>query len=122
MIRMNAVDVVQPDVLYNARITRSWRVAQMARLAGKLVVPHSANRSMVTLLTLHPFAAMPNAGPMMEWSIKSGDMNKQATELLGPNPFVKDGRVQFEADSGGGVKINPEWLKAASYQVSERKA
>ena len=82
MIRMNAVDIVQPDVLYNGGITRSWRVAQMARHAGKTVVPHSANHSMVTLFTLHLFAALPNAGPMMEWSIEPGGMNKQAAELL----------------------------------------
>ena len=111
MIRMNAVDIVQPDVLYHGGITRSWRVAKMARLAGKTVVPHSANHSMVTLFTLHLFAAMPNAGPMMEWSIEPGGMNKQATGLFGPNPFVKDGRAHFEAGPGWGVKINPEWLK-----------
>jgi L-alanine-DL-glutamate epimerase-like enolase superfamily enzyme len=122
MIRMNAVDIAQPDVLYLGGITRSWRVAQMARLAGKPVVPHSANHSLVTLFTLHLFAALPNAGPMMEWSIEAGGMNKQATELFGPNPFVKDGQAQFEAGPGWGLKINPEWLKTATYQKSERKA
>jgi L-alanine-DL-glutamate epimerase-like enolase superfamily enzyme len=94
----------------------------MARLAGKPVVPHSANHSLVTLFTLHLFAALPNAGPMMEWSIEAGGMNKQATELFGPNPFVKDGQAQFEAGPGWGLKINPEWLKTATYQKSERKA
>lgn len=121
MIRMNAVDIVQPDVLYLGGITRAWRVGLMARLAGKTVVPHSANHSLVTLCTLHLFAAMPNAGPMMEWSIEPGGMNKQAAELFGPNPFVKDGRAHFEASPGWGVKINPEWLKAAKYEKSERK-
>jgi L-alanine-DL-glutamate epimerase-like enolase superfamily enzyme len=122
MIRMNAVDILQPDVLYLGGITRAWRVGLLARLAGKPVVPHSANHSMVTLFTLHLFAAMPNAGPMMEWSIESADINKQAKELFGPNPFVKDGQAHFEAGPGWGVKINPEWLKAATYQKSEFKA
>jgi len=122
MIRMNAVDIVQPDVLYLGGITRSWRVAQMARLAGKPVVPHSANHSLVTLFTLHLFAALPNAGPFMEWSIETADVNKQAARLFGPNPVVKDGRAHFEAGPGWGVKINPEWLKSATYQKSERTA
>jgi L-alanine-DL-glutamate epimerase-like enolase superfamily enzyme len=100
----------------------SWRVAQMAQRAGKLVVPHSANHSMVTLFTLHLFAALPNAGPFMEWRIEPGDINQQAKELFGPNPFVKDGKVHFAAGPGWGVKINLEWLKAATYQKSELKA
>jgi len=122
MIRMNAVDVVQPDVLYNGGITRSWRVAQMAQLAGKTVVPHSANHSMVTLFTLHLFAALPNPGPMMEWSIEPSAINKEAAGLFGPNPFVKDGMAHFESGPGWGVKINQDWLKSATYQKSERKA
>ena len=122
MIRMNAVDIVQPDVLYNGGITRSWRVAQMARLAGKTVVPHSANHSMVTLFTLHLFAALPNAGQFMEWSIEPGGINKEAAGLFSPNPYVKDGMVHFEAGPGWGAKINQDWLKSATYQKSERKA
>jgi len=122
MIRMNAVDIVQPDVLYLGGITRAWRVELLARQAGKTVVPHSANHSMVTLFTLHLFAALPNAGPMMEWSIEPGGINQQAVRLFGPNPFVKDGRAHFEVGPGWGVKINPKWLKAATYQKSEHKA
>ena len=30
--------------------------------------------------------------------------------------------MHFEAGPGWGVKMNPEWLKAATYQKSERKA
>lgn len=119
MIAMNAVDIVQPDVLYNGGITRSWRVAQMARAAGKQVVPHSANHSLVTLFTLHLVAAIPNAGPHLEWSIEPGGMNSQAANLFSQNPFVKDGNAHFEAGPGWGVRINPEWLKSATYQKSE---
>jgi len=121
MIALNAVDIVQPDVLYLGGITRAWRVAQMARPAGKLVVPHSANHSLVTLFTLHLLAAIPNAGPHMEWSIEGG-MNLQAADLFSPNPFVKDGKAHFAAGPGWGVKINPEWLKSTTYQKSENKA
>jgi L-alanine-DL-glutamate epimerase-like enolase superfamily enzyme len=61
MIRMNAVDICQPDICYIGGITRAWRVAQMARKAGKLVVPHSSHHSLVTLFSLHFMAAIPNA-------------------------------------------------------------
>jgi L-alanine-DL-glutamate epimerase-like enolase superfamily enzyme len=122
MIRMNAVDIVQPDVLYLGGITRAWRVGLLAGLAGKPVVPHSANHSMVTLFTLHLLAATPNAGPMMEWSIEDTGMNQQAAGLFSPSPFVKDGQAHFEPGPGWGVKINPEWLKNAAYQKSESQA
>lgn len=121
MIRMDAVDIVQSDVLYVGGLTRAWRVGLLARQAGKAVVPHSANHSLVTLFTLHLLAATPNAGPMMEWSIEAGGVNQQATRLFGPQPFVKDGRAHFEGGPGWGIRINPEWLKAATYQKSERK-
>ena len=121
MIRMNAVDIVQPDVLYVGGITRAWRVAQMARAAGKPVVPHTANHSLVMLFTLHLCSAIPNLGPFVEWSIERGGLDTRAAEIFSPLPFIKDGRAHCEAGPGWGIKINPAWLKSATYQKSERK-
>jgi len=122
MVRMNAVDIAQPDVLYLGGITRAWRVGLLAKLAGKPVVPHSANHSLVTLFTLHLVAAMPNAGPMVEWSIEPAGVNDQASGVFGPNPFIRDGMAHFAAGPGWGVTINQAWLKSATYQKSAYKA
>jgi len=121
MIRMNAVDIAQPDVLYVGGITRAWRVAQMARAAGKPVVPHTANHSLVMLFTLHLCSAIPNLGPFVEWSIENGGLDARAAEVFSPQPFIKDGRAHCEAGPGWGVKINPDWLKSATHQKSDRK-
>jgi L-alanine-DL-glutamate epimerase-like enolase superfamily enzyme len=118
MIRMNAVDIAQPDICYVGGMTRAWRVANMARKAGKLVVPHSANLSLVTVFTLHFMAAVPNAGPVVEFTIE-GDMNKGGT-MYSPELVVQDGKVQVPNGPGWGVRINPDWLAKANYLKSER--
>ena len=80
MIRMNAVDILQPDLCYIGGFTRAWRVAKMGQQAGKLVVPHSSHLSLVTLFSLHFMAAIPNAGPFVEFTIE-GDANEGETIL-----------------------------------------
>jgi L-alanine-DL-glutamate epimerase-like enolase superfamily enzyme len=121
LIRLNAVDVAQPDLCYLGGLTRGLRVARLAALAGKPVVPHSANLSLVTLFTLHLLAAIPNAGPYVEFTLESQDaVNRQARDVFSPALEVKDGRVEIPAGPGWGVKINPDWLKSADYQKTER--
>ncbi len=117
MIRMNAVDVLQPDLCYIGGWTRAWRVALLGQQAGKRVVPHSSHLSLVTLFAMHFMAAIANPGPFLEFTIE-GDINR--TEgLYSPSLEVNDGRVEIPADPGWGVRINPQWLEKASYQKSE---
>lgn len=117
MIRMNAVDILQPDLCYVGGWTRAWRVALMGRKAGKPVVPHSSHLSLVTLFSMHFMAAIPNPGPFLEFTIE-GDINR--TEgLYSPSLVVKDGQVEIPAGPGWGVRINPQWLEKASYRKSE---
>jgi L-alanine-DL-glutamate epimerase-like enolase superfamily enzyme len=119
MIRMNAVDILQPDLCYVGGFTRAWRVAKMGQKAGKLVVPHSSHLSLITLFSLHFMAAIPNAGPFVEFTIE-GDASKGET-LYSPALEVKDGKVKIPDGPGWGVKINPAWLEKASYQKSEQQ-
>ncbi len=118
MIRMNAVDILQPDLCYVGGLTRAWRVAQMAQQANKRVVPHSANLSMVTLFALHFMAAIPNAGPFVEFTIEGG-MERERGGLYSPKLEVKDGKVKLPDGPGWGVTIHPDWLAAAVYHHSE---
>lgn len=118
MIRMNAVDILQPDLCYVGGFTRAWRVAKMGQKAGKRVVPHSSHLALITLFSLHFMAAIPNAGPFVEFTIE-GDGNKNE-ELYSPSLEVRDGKVKIPDGPGWGVKINPAWLEKASYLKSER--
>ncbi len=73
MLEMGAVDIAQPDICYAGGISRAWRIARMAEAEGVPVTPHSANRSMVTLFTMHFLAALPNRGKYLELSIEGPD-------------------------------------------------
>lgn len=118
LIRMDAVDIVQPDLCYIGGFTRAWRVAMMAQEANKQVVPHSANLSMVTLFALHFMAAIPNAGPFVEFSIEGWNGPPKPT-LYSPVLQVTDGKVKIPDGPGWGVAILPDWLASADYQVSQ---
>jgi L-alanine-DL-glutamate epimerase-like enolase superfamily enzyme len=120
MIRMGAVDIVQPDLCYIGGFTRAWRVAEMARQADRIVVPHSSHLSLITLFSLHFMAAIANAGPFVEYTIE-GDLNVSEA-LYHPSLTVRDGRVKIPDGPGWGVTINPQWLDQASYLKSERPA
>ncbi len=116
MIRMRAVDIVQPDICYIGGLTRALRVAAMAAKANMPCVPHSANLAMVTVFTLHMLGAIPNAGPHVEFSIEPTGWTKG---LYYPELQVRDGLVAIPDSPGWGVTVNPKWLSAAKRQISE---
>ncbi len=116
MIDLHAVDIVQPDLLYLGGIVRSLRVAAMASLKNLPCVPHSANLALVTLFTLHFFAAIPNAGAHVEFSIEDSPWTD---DLFEPAMKVEDGKVAVPEGPGWGVKINPRWLAQAERQTSQ---
>jgi L-alanine-DL-glutamate epimerase-like enolase superfamily enzyme len=116
MIAMPAVDIVQPDVCYLGGLLRTLRVARMAEAAGIPCVPHSANLAMVTVFTLHLLAAIPNAGPFLEYSIESTPWTEG---LFEPALDVVHGDVPMSAEPGWGVRVSPVWLETAKVQRSE---
>lgn len=116
MIKMPAVDIVQPDILYLGGLTRALRVAAMAHDAQMPCVPHSANLAMVTLFTLHMLAIIPNPGRHIEFAIEPWPWQ---FGIFSPELKVKDGLVNFPSDPGWGVTINQNWLKKANRQISQ---
>ena len=121
MIEMRAVDIVQPDILYVGGIARALRVARMAAEAGLPVTPHSANLSMVTLLTMHYLGAIPNAGKYLELSIEEADYYPWQYGLFRSDPYkVEAGHVTIPSEPGWGVEIEPEWLARSRYQISSK--
>jgi L-alanine-DL-glutamate epimerase-like enolase superfamily enzyme len=119
MIKIRAVDVVQPDIMYLGGLTRTLRVTRMAADAALACTPHSANLSLVTIATLHLLAALPNAGPYLELSIEGVDYYPWQSDLFLGNPFaVTAGTVAVPEGPGWGVEINPNWLEKATYKKS----
>ena len=121
MIDMRAVNVVQPDVCYLGGITRTLKVAEMARQAELPCTPHSANLSLVTVFTLHLMGALENAGPYVEFSIEGTDYYPWQEGIYDPALVVKDGKVQIPDGPGWGVEINPDFLEKSQYQISTLK-
>ncbi|MHB8974177.1 MAG: mandelate racemase/muconate lactonizing enzyme family protein [Pirellulaceae bacterium] len=119
MIGTNTVDILQPDLCYIGGFTRAWRVAKMGQQAGKLVVPHSSHLSLITLFSLHFMAAIPNAGPFVEFTIES-DANPGEV-FFSPSLEVIDGKVKIPDTPGWGVTINPGWMEKAAYLKSEKE-
>lgn len=118
MIEMRAVDVIQPDICYLGGLTRTLRVAAMARHAGLPVTPHSANLSMVTVFTLHMMGAIEGAGPYVEFSIEGADYYPWQDGLFEPALVARDGKVAIPDEPGWGVEISRAWLDRAAYQAS----
>ncbi|UCH73375.1 MAG: mandelate racemase/muconate lactonizing enzyme family protein [Rhodospirillales bacterium] len=120
IVDMRVVDVVQPDICYLGGLTRTIRVARMADAAGLPCTPHSANLSMVTLFTMHLLGAISNAGPYLEFSIEGPDYYPWQEGLFLGHPYrIDGGKATIPEAPGWGVELNPEWLGAAQYQISE---
>lgn len=115
MLRLNAVDIVQPDLCYIGGLTRALQVARWAADANKLCVPHSANLSWVTVFALHLCGAIPNA-KHVEFGIEPNTWTKN---VFAPALTVRAGRVAIPADPGWGVRLTDTWLRAAKRQVSD---
>ena len=123
IIRDRVVDIVQPDILYLGGMARSMRLASMAAAAGMPVTPHAANRSMVTVFTMHYLAAIPNAGKYLELSIEGEDYYPWEQGLFLTDPYrVEDGHVRISDAPGWGLEISPDWLENATYQASRLDA
>jgi L-alanine-DL-glutamate epimerase-like enolase superfamily enzyme len=117
---LRAVDVVQPDVCYMGGLVRTLEVARMAGEAGLPCTPHSANLTMVTLFTMHMLGAIANAGKYLEFSIEGADYYPWQEGLFVRSPYdVIDGHVTIPSEPGWGVDIDPAWLSAATYRMSE---
>ena len=116
IIWMHAVDIAQPDICYIGGVSRIMRVCRWAAQAGMPVVPHSANRSLVTVFTMHVLGAIPNAGPHFEFSIEDTPWTE---DLYTPALEVRDGEIPIPDGPGWGVEVNQRWLEGSERQVSE---
>ena len=116
MIRLRAVDIVQPDIGYIGGLSRARKVAELAEMAGMPCTPHCANQSLLRVFTLHLAAAMPACYQYQEWSIE--DDQTWADEIYAPLLQVTNGVVAVSERPGWGVEILPAYLKRAERRVS----
>lgn len=119
-IEHQAVDILQPDILYLGGICRTLQVCRMGERVGLPITPHAANLGLVTLCTMHLLRAIPNAGKYLEFSIEGPDYYPWQAGLFRNDPYrIVDGHATVTDAPGWGVEINPDWLARARHRVSQ---
>ena len=71
---------------------------------------------------MHLLRALPNAGKYLEYSIE-GLTGRQldGDQLFVERPYdVVDGKVEVTNAPGWGIEVNPTFLQATTYAVTER--
>lgn len=105
MIKNKAVDIIQPDLMYNGGIIRSLRVAKMAEEAGLLVAPHNPKIGSEAAPLIHFISILENIGPYHEYKISDE---------------VKNGAVKVPERPGLGVEIDKSKIEEATVVLSSK--
>jgi len=114
ILAQSAVDVVQPDICDGGGFSAARHVAELAAQSGRKVMPHSSDRSLCLVFTLHLMAALCNAGDFVEYSIED---EPWTDALFDPAPAVVDGSLRVPDGPGWGVEIRESWLARAERNV-----
>ncbi|MBI1171427.1 mandelate racemase/muconate lactonizing enzyme family protein [bacterium] len=118
-IEHQAVDILQPDVMYLGGISRTLEVCRMGLKAGLPITPHAANLSLVTMCTMHLLKAIPNPGKYLEFSIEGLDYYPWQDGLFLGDPYrIENGHAIVPDSPGWGVEIDPAFLAKATWQES----
>ena len=103
LITRQAVDIVQPDVIWSGGITECRKIAAFAQAYGLPVIPHVFSSAVSSIANMHFIASLAN-GSWLEW-----DQNPNAlrTDLF-EEPLMLDARgcVRLPERPGLGVKLN----------------
>lgn len=115
LIANNACDIVQPDQLYFGGMIRSMRVARMAAVFGKTILPHITQYGLGYLYMLHLVSACPNASKYQEFdTFSTRDANGNQIPIIykSGDPIISyDGVLKVPTGSGLGITIDPGYIK-----------
>lgn len=107
MLQQRAVDILQPDLVYNGGFIRTWRVTQAAGAAGIPIAIHNARLGVDPVYLLH-FASCVSTNAQ-EYNARPHKPEKWFT----PNLEVKKGVLQVPKNPGLGIDIDPNLLRKA---------
>ncbi len=106
-IERGRVDVLQPDVNRAGGLTEMARIAQLAEMAGVLVVPHGWKTGITAAAARHFQAATPNV-PFVEHLSPELFDSPLRRELVSPEPAVADGTIDLPTAPGLGIELNAD--------------
>jgi D-arabinonate dehydratase len=110
LIRVGAVDIVQPDASRCGGISEVVKTARLARTAGLRFAPHSWCDPVAVISNAHVVASHDN-GITVEID-QTG--NRFIEELLGHPLTVKDGMLELGDKPGLGIELDPAAIKEFS--------
>ncbi len=120
-IEHGRVDVLQPDVNRAGGLTEMARIAQLAELAGVLVVPHGWKTGITAAAARHLQAAMPNI-PFVEHLSPDLFDSPLRRELVSPEPTVVDGGIELPTAPGLGIKLGAEAVERYRTDTASRSS
>lgn len=103
-------DVINPDVIKAGGITEVKRIADLAQVFFKQVVPHNTKPTLGTAAALHLMSAIPNAGPLLEYvELDTYDVVMACFDKSQHLRLV-DGKLQLPTGHGLGLEIDEKML------------
>lgn len=107
MLRIGKVDIVQPDMSRCGGITMAKKIADLAYLHGKKLIPHAFKTGILMGATLQLIASIPNAD-MLEYCAQETVLSKNLVRHH--FQLDKDGNVTIPDIPGLGVELNEDVL------------
>ncbi len=112
LIEKDAVQIPQPDLLFFGGLVRSIRVARMAALTGKKIVPHMSGFGLGILYVLHYASVVPNSNEFQEFKGDKDGIPYVVVDTGKPLESI-NGEIGIPKAPGLGVEFDPDYLNAA---------
>lgn len=108
LIAHHGCDVLQPDILYNGGLIRTFKVAKMAELAHMTLTPHVSD-GFAFVYILHLASCVPNIGKYQESKEGLEDTN----DFLENQIHLRDGKLNIPTTPGFGIDPDNELVRKA---------
>jgi L-rhamnonate dehydratase len=113
LIERGGVHVVQPDLSRCGGLSEGWKIAFLADLQGRWVVPHCFSTGVLMAVSLHFLASLPpERAPFVEFPMESSPLFADLVEP--PFALQPDGTVKVPEGAGLGITLNEEVIRRFS--------
>lgn len=116
LLKLHAVDILQPDILLSGGFTGMLKIAAMAEPSFRNISPHNPLSSLANCINVHFCMCVYNT-TFLENEPREEGMDK---DLFTTVLHVKDGYIQPGEGAGWGMDLNYEYLKSLDSIVWSR--
>lgn len=108
LLANDGIEIVQPDIYYFGGMIRSTKVARMAAVFGKMIVPHMSGGGLGFLYNSILVSSLPNIGEHHEFK----GLDTTVVFECPTSPLkVINGKIKAPTGPGMGVIIDPDFIK-----------